>query len=127
MWWIGALIGFALGLGADRSSAVLIYTLCGGAFGLILQMNLNSRLDALKKSNQTLHEHAAAAINELRKTIANLEQKLKLLEEELRSARTANPTTSRSATVELNSVTHRSEVEYAVSCLTVPYSNHRTA
>lgn len=115
MWWIGALIGFALGLDADRSSAVLIYTVCGGAFGLILQMNLNSRLDTLKKSNQTLHEHAAAAINELRKTIANLEQKLKLLEEELRSARTANPTTSRSATAELNSVTHQATNTVVIS------------
>lgn len=107
MWWIGALIGFALGLGADRSSAILIYTMCGGAFGLILQMNLSARLDTLKKSNQTLHEHAAAAINELRKTISNLEQKLKLLEEELRSSRTDNSATSRPATAELNSVTHQ--------------------
>lgn len=90
MWWIGALIGLALGLGSGGSGTAFIYTVCGAIFGLVVQINLSIRFDTLKKSNQTLHEQAAAALNELRRTISSLEQKLKFLEEELRAYRSSS-------------------------------------
>ncbi|MFZ6801002.1 DUF2339 domain-containing protein [Undibacterium sp. Di24W] len=90
MWWIGALIGLALGLGVGGSGMAFIYTVCGAIFGLVVQINLSMRFDTLKKTNQTLHEQAAAALNELRKKISSLEQKIKSLEEELRAYRSSS-------------------------------------
>jgi uncharacterized membrane protein len=90
MWWIGALIGLALGLASPGSA--FIYVVCGAAFGLIVQLVLGSRFETLSKSNQTLHEQAATAMHELRKTISTLEQKLKALEEELHHYRATTNT-----------------------------------
>lgn len=128
MWWIGALIGLALGLGS--SGTALIYVLGGGIFGLILQMNLSTRFDALKKSNQTLHEQAAAALNELRKTITNLEQKLKTLEEELRAYRTsATNNAAPSATANVTDTSGEADTGAAVVTAATPLAStqHQTS
>lgn len=88
MWWIGALIGLALGLASHYGSAIW-YTVFGGVFGLLAKISLDSQFSALKKANMALHEQAAAAMNEVRATIARLEAKIKSLEAELQAVRAA--------------------------------------
>lgn len=88
MWWIGALIGFAVGLGSSGSA--IFYAICGGIFGLLVQANVNKQFGAFRKSQQSLHEQALAAIDVLRKTISNLEQKLRALEVELADYRASD-------------------------------------
>jgi uncharacterized membrane protein len=104
MWWIGALIGLALGLASDYASA-LWYTIFGAVFGLLIKISLDSQFSALKKANMTLHEQAAAAMKDLRATIAKLEEKIKSLEAELQVVRSAKAPADSSVTSTLDSVT----------------------
>ncbi|TXI91213.1 MAG: DUF2339 domain-containing protein [Burkholderiaceae bacterium] len=82
MWWIGAIVGLALGLASDRGSA-FAYGFFGLVFGMLAKISLESQLSKLKDANMTLHEQAAAAMRDLRATIAGLESKIARLEAEL--------------------------------------------
>lgn len=88
MWWIGGLIGFALGLVGEHSGfALFVYVVCGIGLGSLLNQNIDARLGGLEKENRSIHKQAAATINELRSTIANLGVRLTSFETELRQYR----------------------------------------
>ena len=92
MWWIGALVGLALGI-VNEHASVFWYTVFGGIVGLLAKISIDSQISKLQKSNMTLHEQAAAAMKEMRATLAKLESKIKSLEAELHTLRTgASPT-----------------------------------
>ncbi|MFZ6730375.1 DUF2339 domain-containing protein [Undibacterium sp. Ji42W] len=87
MWFVGAIIGFILGVATGSGAAMFFFALTGGFVGYLIASSRKTNTDTKLVANKLVHQPAQSkpvdAMAEMRQKIFTLEHRLQTLEREM--------------------------------------------